>query len=343
MHAKLLTAAVLITLGISPGFAQNSAGLPVGKVIAIKTLEGDIDRDLKEYLAMSQKSDARALDKLMGIGEKGLARSAGNLGLLVNIIGMQVPVEQRTVAIALLASLYTLDGSSSLNWQIAQQLRILAASGEKAISNAALLRYSRLGYFPDTRSLLQFNVARRFITAQDMLGELAHLVVFAPATEQLRLVQILAAGKNRYATDIAISNLKSIENRQKLAAEAKLSLLSLLEQEPKYFSTEPRAFDLMEAIAYSNWLHSFAALSEDVGRANYVDVVMANLIPENVDPRKVIAFFLAQEGKLAANRIPKTQLQTIINKVSAFQGSQTQQDGVRQWSSNVIGYLSSVR
>ena len=276
---------------------------------------------LNEYLSLPDVNDAKKIDKLESIDARGLPKTSENFSRVVKLLNSTVSNGQKVILVRLLTSFHSKDNRDGTNQKIEARLRELALSSDKSLATSALLRYSRLGYFSDTEALLNKNFGNGFISKNDLYGELAHVINFAGAADQLRLIEQIRRSKNSYAIDILAASVKSDEARRYLPAASKIALHALLEQNQPKFSLPIGEFSLGEAIVYSDWLHTLASLKSENAGISYDDVIMSELDNATSNPKKAIAFLSSPEGKLAASRIGQVRLAGVTKRISDFSES----------------------
>lgn len=298
--------------------AQNNDGLPIHDRQTGENIQQDDSTTLNEYQALAGDPSEYALQKLELIHSNGMEKKPENFNMILKLLNLQKKNEQKIVLIRILSSFHSRENANKMNRVIETRLRDLAQSGDKNVATAALLSYSRLGYFSDTESLLEGQLRDGFISKDDVYGELAHVLHFAPAHDQIRLIEKIGNSKSEYAIDIIASNIKSAESRRLIPAATKRVLQTLLEQNEPTFSTAIGEFSLKEAIAFSDWLHVLASLTDENTRISYDEVIMNHLNGANYKPKKAISYFISAEGKTAIDRIGHAKLADIFWKISNF-------------------------
>lgn len=185
--------------------------------------EGGV-KSIRSVLENSKGNRTRQviLESFYGAEIEGNAENISELGRLAEDGGS---LDERVVAIRLYASLHSPANSPAANSEIVSKLRVLSQSADRKIATAALFRYSRLPFSPDTESILDFNFTRGFLTKDDLFGEVAHILPFAPDSDQLRMLDRLDKSQNEYGLDILVSNIKDPTTRGRLSRHVKTKLL----------------------------------------------------------------------------------------------------------------------
>src|SRR4051794_17100646 len=81
-----------------------------------------------------------------------------------------------------------------------------ANSQDDAVALAGLLSYTRTGFHSDSLALLSSAKSRGLIDEQAQQGELAHILPFAPVSEQIQLATMLRSTGNSYAAEVVAMN-----------------------------------------------------------------------------------------------------------------------------------------
>lgn len=232
---------------------------------------------------------------------RGLEKTAENVKSIRSVLSSKVTNDEKVVLARILGSLYTHDNKTGMNNAIAGDLRGLTYSGQKDVARTATLAFSRMGYFPDSNEVLLYAQKHSLINSDEYYGELAHIMPFAPAVDQIAIVSNIRNGKSRYAAEILAFLPRNPETMKKLYPETQKMLLSVLKDNEPEFTQAIGEFGFTDAIRYATWLHSVALLSSANSQAKYSEVVLAHLNNEKTDPRKIMAFLAENEGKRLIN------------------------------------------
>lgn len=307
--------ALILSLALSTAaYAQTAPGVPVATPQGADTRPKINSVKERDAITSSHSRLAR-LESMYG---SDIAPSWENIEHLGSIAESSPNLEEKIAATRLLGNLHITESTPEINSAIRTRLRPLSQHADKRVATAALLRYTRLGYFSDTEALLDFNLNRGFLSKDDVGGELAHILVFAPATDQPRIIDKIDKDGSEYALDIVASNLKHEGSRKRLSAQAKGKVLaSLLKHQPR-FSTAIGEFSLKEAIVYSDWLHTIATLKSEVSNEKYDDVIMSQIGGDFSNPKRAISFLASPEGRIAAARLGSTRLASVFQRVSDY-------------------------
>lgn len=268
-------------------------------------------------LAAGLTDPAVRASKLESLYNKEIDKTSDNMDFLSQTLASSSS-DEKIVAARLLASLYTFGESSDWNAKVKQALRKSIDSTDAKVATNALLRYSRLGFFPDTVELLELHYKSGRLNENDLYGEFAHIFAFAPETQQLQLLEKIRKSKNAYALDIVSARIKDVEFTKTLTSSTRISLQTLLQSNQPRFSVAIGEFSLTEAVIFSDWLHALSLLSALNGTGEYDNVVLANLNGTTSNPKKAISFFSSPEGKAAAKRIGKAPLNETFERIRNF-------------------------
>jgi hypothetical protein len=226
----------------------------------------------------------------------GIDKTAKNLKAVSDFLKSSLSNEEKVVLARILASFYLRDDANGWNSQVLDDLRQLAHSGDKELARAATLSFSRLGYFPDSESILLAAKNAKQITDQDYYGELTHMLPFASADKQRAIADTIRSGGDTHSVDILSTMLPSTEMLKKISPDALAVIKAfILEHEPK-FPQAPERFGLFDVIRYGEWLKSVAALSDKNSGFDFNNASTERLSDVNTDPRKIIAFLISSDG-----------------------------------------------
>ncbi|MFC0350712.1 hypothetical protein [Undibacterium danionis] len=282
-------------------------------------------------------------EAIMAIHAKGLPRTARNVETIRNLLASSSKTEEKIALLRLSGSLYTYDNQSNSNHLIAQDLRHHIHSNEKDISVAALLTFSRLDYFSDSAELLKRAYNKKMIDVTGYLGEIAHLLPYAPASDQHKLFTILSAGNKNYANEILASSFTQTSRIKKLDSSLKKILRLHFEKNQPNFSVAIGEYGISDSSRYTTWLQASTMLEIDMTGKTYQELIFKHLNNPNIDPRKIIAFLSATEGKYLIDHLQNAKQKEdlkVLNERAQLYSKQLPQntimrDLVQQISSNM--------
>lgn len=344
MKTLCILAFLLLSYFNNACFAQNEPNQPKYGGERRSDFQPATASTLQEYKAISGRADRSPIEKLEEIRARGLEQTPENLAELLRLVDTRQPSDQKAALLRILPSFHTKADSMMANAIVESYLRKYAASADKSVAAAALLAYTRLGYFPDTQQLLDRQLIDGYISTDDAFGELAHVLLLAPPSEQLKIIMKLENSRNKYAIDIVASDLKTKESRANIPIESKIALQKLLEQNPPEFSVATGEFSLKEAIMFSDWLHALACITGENTKTSYDEVILMHLDSPTSNPKKLISFFSSPEGKAAAQRIGKKKLAGISLRIANFANTlpYPQNSTIREFAASVIGFTNSL-
>lgn len=261
-----------------------------------------------EYLAKHRNRGIEARKVLDVIAMNRLPPSAKNVKAIREVLASSVTAEEIVGLARILASQYTLDDKTGSNAAITQDLRGLVRHPRKEVALAAMLSYSRLGYFADTEDLLLQAKVAGVIDDDGYYGELAHLLPYAPSHAQSKMLSKIAAGKNQYATELLATLPENPQVMKRIYPETKHLLLTYLLQNEPGFGIETGVFGMIESIRYAIWLHAVATIRSETSNNKYADVVLGYLNDPKIDARKIMAFLTSTKGKLLIATLAQPQL-----------------------------------
>jgi hypothetical protein len=271
-----------------------------------------------------------------------LPRTRQNVVALRELIASNVTDEEKEVAMRLLARQYTRGDPTGMNDAIAQDLKSQIRAPNPRLARAATLAYSRLGWFPDYQEVLFAAKNRGTIDDDTYFGELAHMLMFAPATDQERLAGLLLASKNTYASPIVASMMANATLAARSPAKAQLSLAGFLEQTEPQFGPALGQFGFDIADRYSTWLQALATLRAPGGQPN-AELIMTRLDDANIDPRKVMAFLGLQYGPSFMSQVGRrSRFEPMLQRISLYARQHPQTTDMQEIVDTVRTRLSAL-
>jgi Tfp pilus assembly protein PilO len=247
------------------------------------------------------------VETIIAIQAKGLPITAKNVESIHSLLTSSSKREEKIALLRLLGILYTYDNQSNANHLIVQDLRHHINSNDKGISSAALLTFSRLGYFSDSTEILKHAYDKKILDEIGYLGEIAHLLPFAPTTVQHKLLSTLSTGNNSYANEVLISSFTQVSRLKKLDPSIKKALRLHFEKNQPNFPLGLGEYSVIDSFRYSNWLQSSTMLEIDLTGKTYQELIFKHLNNPDLDPRKIIAFLSATEGKYLIDHLQNTK------------------------------------
>jgi hypothetical protein len=226
----------------------------------------------------------------------GIDKTAKNFKLVSDLLKSHTSNEEKEVLAKILASFYSREDANGWNSQVLDDLRQLTHSGNKELARAAILSFSRLGYFPDSESLLLAAKNSKYITDRDYYRELSYVLLLAPAANQKLIADTIKAGGNSLSAEIFSSMLQDKDSVKIMSPEA-LAIIKafIFEHEPK-FSQAPDEFGLVDAVRYGEWLNAVAVLRGGNDSRHVDSVLMEHLSNVNTDPRKMISYLMTSDA-----------------------------------------------
>jgi len=164
------------------------------------------------------------------------------------------------------------------------------SSANPLLGKAAALTYSRLGYFPDSISVLSTARRKGFITDNNYYGDLVHLLPFVKnGNEQQQLLQLVADGNNAFARVVLVNLMQSPQASDRLTPVAARQVADLVTRNPPPFNSPPDTLSLVEAMNYNEWVVANVQLTAKFTKEPE-HVVLARLVKvDGADPRSLVA------------------------------------------------------
>jgi hypothetical protein len=325
MKHILITAAYFLLVSSQIVFAQNTGNTSIATQAGARSTpnaqqlneaQAMIGQYIVQYHNNSGLEGRKVLEHVHALG---LDITADNVKITRSLLSSTMKSDEKVVLTRILGSLYTHNNKTGMNSEITQDLKGVIYSDQKEVARAGVLAYSRLGYFTDSGEVLLHAKNSGIIDTDEYYGEIAYLVPYAPANDQINLVTKIKGANNQYAMEILAFSTQDSEIRTKVDAEAKKIVLSSLEANEPGFAQAPKEFSLIDAVRYSTWLQSIATLSSATSNVKYEDVVLAHLNNFNTDPRKIMAFLMSSDGKTLIQKIGKGgSLDSALERISLY-------------------------
>ncbi|UOD29063.1 hypothetical protein INH39_27125 [Massilia violaceinigra] len=206
--------------------------------------------------------------------------------------------------IRLLATLYSRSNASGMNDAIVSELRALAGSPSRRVARSATYPLAQAVGADETIEILLRAKRAGLMESEEVAGELARALRFAPREQQLRLVQLIGAEQSRYGVDVMVAGFGS-KLLDPMLPETRQAVGDLLRRTRIDFPRNTDSFGYVDAIRYAGWLHASALTEQWVSRQPYEITVLAHLDDPELDPRKLIAYLGTPEGKELMVRVGK--------------------------------------
>lgn len=261
-------------------------------------------------------------ETFLAIQSKGLPKTGKNVDTIRSLLAANSKKDEKIALQRLLGSLYSHDNQSGANHLIQQDLRLQINSNEKDIAIAALLSFSRLGYFSDSAEVLKRAYDKKILSDTGYFGELAHLLPYAPAADQNKLLDTIRAGKNAYARDILTSSFTQASIIKKLHPATKKNLRHYFDKNQPNFTMAIGEYGVIDSFRYTNWLQSSTMLDIDITGKTYQELIFKHLNDPNLDPRKIMAYLSATEGKYLIDHLQnakqKEDIKALYERVKLY-------------------------
>lgn len=208
------------------------------------------------------------------------------------------------------------------------------------VRKTAVVAYARMGFFPDSISLIKR--AQPVLGDRDFHGELAHMLISAPAEDQLKIIAEMAYGEghnNGFGKEILANELRNEQAIKLIAPTSVKPLLALLQAQEPPLGSPPELMGLGTIAVYADWLNAMVALNAKL-TGELPRYVVARLLKLDGDPRKLVAAFsdehIAAVVRPAFARRDLDQIDATLAAFAAkYSTNRNVQDFVR-WSRNNI-------
>lgn len=263
----------------------------------------------------STRSDDETLESIRNLG---LSKTKENFSTVSKLLDSPVPIKEKISLVRIVGDFYSRDDNLKNNKDILGKLRDFSSSAQRDLASAATLAYSRLGYFDDTFAILRRSFKSGVLNKNDYTGELAHLIWFASPSEQKLLASELNSNNSNYSSEILANYFSDDSYREKMTPELKSQILNyLIKNEPK-LSNSIGEYSISEALAYSEWLHAVALLTNDTQAESYERVIMNYIGQVTSNPKKTIAYLSSAQGENFLTTAPVSELTMLSEKIVYF-------------------------
>lgn len=273
-----------------PAYAQ--AASPIGRNAATPSYAAS-ERVIEAYRGLTVPP-AATIEHLYA---KGLERTPANIASVRSWLGGAGSADEKIALIRLLGSLYGEKVPEPTKLAIARDIRGQIQSGERRVALVAVQTFARLGYQTDLLGVLDEARSRSLITDDDFAQEVALALPLAPRDAQTILAQRLVAKNNAFGAQVLASTITTPEEVAKIGPQAAVGLRDYLQSREPVLPVAIGQFGLGDGGRYAEWLHTLALLEQSSGKRTYADAVWARLNDDSTDPRKILGFLTAPEGK----------------------------------------------
>lgn len=271
----------------------------------------------------------------------GLEKNAKNVKSIRILLKSKIRNEEKVALINILSGQYSHDDVTGLNNEILSELRSMIYSGQGELGKAAILSYSRLGYFGDSEQILAFAKKSDFIDSNEYYGDLAHLLPYAPVSAQHSIMNTIKSGGNGFSAEILSSIINNKEDLKNISVENLNMMKTFLNENEPQFPQATGRFGLIDAVRYADWLQSISNLNSIIDNKDKNHIVIDYLNNEKIDPRKIMAFLLSSGDELIAD---STQLESvkklqsrIISYSKQYPQNKTMEEVVAEISNKIKG------
>jgi hypothetical protein len=298
-----------------------------------------------QYIAQyHNNSGLEGREVLEHVHALGLEKTADNVKSTRSLLSSTVNHDEKVALTRIMGSLYTYDNKTGMNNEIAQDIKGVIYADQKDVATEGVMVYSRLAYFKDSSDVLLYAKKSGLIDADTYYGDLAHLVPYAPANDQITLVTTIKDGNNQYALEILASTAQDAVTMNKIDMATKKIILSSLEANEPGFGQALGEFSLIDAVRYSTWLQSVANLSSATREVKYEDVVLAHLNNYEADPRKIMAFLMSSDGKTFIQNVGKNgSLDGALKRITLYIKEIPQKDIMQDIVDDITATITSAK
>lgn len=316
---KIHNLAFFVALALTGNaFAQIAPATPAATPKLTQS-ESEANSMLREYASKHKGSGSTGHNMLEIISTKGLPRTAENVNLVRSTLASAVTDDERVELARILGQLHSENDAHGLNKQIETDLKSMISANRGQSSRAATFAYVRSGYNRDSLSVLGQAKSKKMLDNNEYYGELAHLFNFAASDDQIAILSEIDSSKNRYGMEILASGLQSGSGDVKATPEVKAALVALLNKNEPMMPMAIGEFGYVDSIRYTNWLHKVSMLQAQATGTAYETLVLNRLNSDAIDPRKIMAFLISDEGDQFIRKVgKKAAFDPMMQKISIY-------------------------
>jgi hypothetical protein len=249
----------------------------------------------------------------------GLSRTMANITTVRQVLASKTTDEEKVIALRILGGFIVPSDTSEVNAAILRDVRGQLHSGHREIARAATFALSRSGSASDIAEVLLQARKANILDKDEYLGELSHAMRFTPKQKQQEVISALAAEPSYYSIDILTMQMADRSIVTSLYPETQRSLQRFFRSNQPNFPIAIGEYGAIDGYRYTAWLHATALLNEAADRKDYSETVLEELGAPKTDPRKVLAFLSAPEGKnLIATVAKKAPLEKALARGKAY-------------------------
>jgi len=331
--------AIFLALAIPTAMAQLAGARQSSETFANAARAQNVFDQYK----LSGRRSAAAEAQLIEILNLRLPRSEANTIAIRNLLASPSTPNEQIGLIRLLATQYERGNPTGKNQLIIQDLRVLSASAESNVARAATFAFTRLGYLPGFEEVLGNAFKTSMLTQDEYFGEIAHVVAFAPSSDQARLARALRQSKNSYAAEIVAMQINSAVLPATWSTEARGEIGLLLEATEPVFPQAAGLYDLMAAVRYANWLNALATVRASVLNKEGAEFILNRLNDPGIDSRKVMAFLDSEYGPKLFQLIgEKARFRVVFEKISLYSNQHPQSGDMKEAVAEVAARLNQM-
>lgn len=300
------------------------------------------DSMLKDVLSMTGTPAGK--DLLEKAHASGLSRTTANIATVRRVLTSKTTNDEKVIALRILGGFIVPSDTSELNLAVLKDVRGQLHSGHRDTARAATFALSRSGCASDIAEVLLQARKESILDKDEYLGELSHAMRFTPKHRQQEIIAILAGEPSYYSTDILTMQMANRSIVTSLYPETQKSLQKFFRSNQPNFPMAIGEYGAIDGYRYTAWLHATALLGEAVDRKNYSEIVLTELGSSMTDPRKVLAFLSAPEGKnLIATVANKAALERVLARGNAYAESFPQNVHVNSLAASISAEVDRLK
>jgi len=248
------------------------------------------------------------LDTVQGLG---LSASKENIQKISRLIKSSTSPDEKSSLIQIYADLYRKSNDIFQKNIIKLEIEDISKNSDnKEVLHAAVLSFSRMGYFESSIPILERAKSINAIDLDEYSGELAHLIPFAPSPIKSSMIDQIKDSNSEYGIEVLTMLLNNEVILSDMSAESREKSFKLLQANEPRLPQNTSNLGITDAIKFNKWFEAISKIEEFTNDKSYTK----NLITDpDTDIRKLIAIAIDEKSIRNLSRNDETQI-SILEK-----------------------------
>lgn len=297
--------------------ASDGASAYMAQMAAAQA-RADKNNPLSSYQPTAGIAGRNALDEIYFKGIPVTRQSVLALGKLLS--DGRLSTDEKIVIPRLLAALHNSDNSTGANAEIEADLKSLLSDPDKQVAGKAAIHYARMGYLPDTESVLKIAFDKGALDTDSYYQEMAHLLTDAPLAKKPELMAKIRDSSNRMASEVlAMALVSGQEYNGAPFLKTSPDMAALLKSTQPQMSGGASQLGLVDAVRYAHWLDASAIVESHRTGRSMDDLIVEALSAPGIDPRKIIGYLVQpQAASLLSAATPDSVVYELVRTAQGY-------------------------